>query len=159
MKRGLLLLLCAWCCETFASPSIATSQAMLRALNKQTGRASDITVIVGEATLFDSIAIEVKACFTAPDFETPENSVFVRMLEVPSGARGASSGKIRGRQIFSGWMFSSSPSLSALEHPNYDIWLISCGKALAVQPVAAAAPAPAVAAEEDLTPPVGAGED
>jgi len=109
-----------------AAPTIATSEAHLRALNKQTGRASDITISVGDATLFESIAIEVKACYTAPDFETPENSVFVRILEVSGGAKGVGSGKVRGRQIFSGWMFGSSPSLSALEHPNYDIWLISC---------------------------------
>ena len=31
-----------------------------------------------------------------------------------------------GKIIFSGWMFSSNPSLSAMEHPNYDIWLLEC---------------------------------
>ena len=29
-------------------------------------------------------------------------------------------------QIFSGWMFASSPGLSALEHPVYDVWVIDC---------------------------------
>lgn len=28
--------------------------------------------------------------------------------------------------IFSGWMFASSPALSALQHPIYDIWVIDC---------------------------------
>lgn len=28
--------------------------------------------------------------------------------------------------LFSGWMFSSSPGLSALEHPVYDVWVIRC---------------------------------
>ena len=28
--------------------------------------------------------------------------------------------------VFSGWMFSSSPPLNALEHPVYDIWVLSC---------------------------------
>lgn len=28
--------------------------------------------------------------------------------------------------IFSGWMFASSPALSALQHPVYDIWVIDC---------------------------------
>ena len=27
---------------------------------------------------------------------------------------------------FSGWMFASSPALSALDHPRYDVWVVSC---------------------------------
>ena len=29
-------------------------------------------------------------------------------------------------QIFNGWMFASSPALSALEHPVYDVWVLDC---------------------------------
>jgi hypothetical protein len=28
--------------------------------------------------------------------------------------------------IFSGWMFASSPGLSAMDHPIYDVWVIDC---------------------------------
>lgn len=28
--------------------------------------------------------------------------------------------------VFSGWMIASSPALSALEHPRYDIWVLRC---------------------------------
>lgn len=31
-----------------------------------------------------------------------------------------------GLNIFRGWMFASSPALNALEHPVYDVWVISC---------------------------------
>ena len=27
---------------------------------------------------------------------------------------------------FSGWMFASSPALSFLDHPRYDVWVVSC---------------------------------
>ena len=30
---------------------------------------------------------------------------------------------------FSGWMFASSPALSALDHPRYDVWVVSCSSA------------------------------
>ena len=30
------------------------------------------------------------------------------------------------RWIFSGWMFASSPALSAMNHPVYDVWVIDC---------------------------------
>ena len=29
-------------------------------------------------------------------------------------------------RLFTGWMFASSPALSALEHPVYDVWVIDC---------------------------------
>ena len=31
--------------------------------------------------------------------------------------------------LFTGWMFASSPALSAVEHPVYDVWVIDCKKA------------------------------
>lgn len=31
-----------------------------------------------------------------------------------------------GEAIFKGWMFASSPSLNALQHPTYDVWVIAC---------------------------------
>jgi hypothetical protein len=37
-------------------------------------------------------------------------------------------------RIFSGWMFSSSPALSALEDPIYDVSVLSCNAASAASP-------------------------
>ena len=34
--------------------------------------------------------------------------------------------KLINKYVFQGWMFSSSPSLSSLEHPINDIWLLNC---------------------------------
>lgn len=31
-----------------------------------------------------------------------------------------------GEAIFKGWMFASSPSINAMEHPTYDVWVIAC---------------------------------
>ena len=28
--------------------------------------------------------------------------------------------------VFNGWTFSSSPSLKPIDHPVYDLWLVSC---------------------------------
>ena len=35
----------------------------------------------------------------------------------------------RPRDVFTGWMFASSPAVSALEHPVYDVWVVDCMKA------------------------------
>lgn len=34
--------------------------------------------------------------------------------------------EIFGDAVFKGWMFASTPSLNALEHPTYDVWVIDC---------------------------------
>ncbi len=52
----------------------------------------------------------------SPDTPAPE------VLEGPQA---------EGINIFRGWMFASSPALNALEHPVYDVWVISCATRLA----------------------------
>jgi len=36
--------------------------------------------------------------------------------------------------VFSGWMFSSSPAVSALDHPVFDIWVLRCVDELLAEP-------------------------
>ena len=126
-SRAAFLFLLIFICNinVFAAPTIATQTAVVRALNKQTGRATDITIPVGSAQMFENLAIEVKACYAAPEYEAPESAAFLRVVEARNPAGG---NKVAGRLVFSGWVFSSSPSLSAMEHPIHDIWVIKCGK-------------------------------
>ncbi|PZO87150.1 MAG: hypothetical protein DI626_04710, partial [Micavibrio aeruginosavorus] len=35
-------------------------------------------------------------------------------------------GKKTSEWSFSGWMFASSPALSAMDHPVYDVWVLDC---------------------------------
>ncbi|MEE9208857.1 MAG: DUF2155 domain-containing protein, partial [Kiloniellales bacterium] len=39
-------------------------------------------------------------------------------------------------QVFSGWMFASSPAVSAMEHPVYDVWVIDCRMIAPPEPAA-----------------------
>ena len=58
----------------------------------------------------------------APPTEAPENAAFLEIRDVgPAGD---------GSVVFSGWMFASSPALSALEHPVYDVWVVECAEPL-----------------------------
>ncbi|MEM7046216.1 MAG: DUF2155 domain-containing protein [Pseudomonadota bacterium] len=95
--------------------------AILRLLDKSTAKTSQVTVPVGKMTQFRSIRIKVHACRTKQDIlpagEQPENAAFLEVLDETSGGI---------RIIFSGWMFTLSPSLSSLEHPIYDVWLNRC---------------------------------
>jgi hypothetical protein len=46
--------------------------------------------------------------------------------------------------VFSGWMVASSPALSALDHPRYDVWVLNC-----IYPQSEAPPEVAPDAPED----------
>lgn len=130
MKKTLSILICLTFIfisnNSFAFTNIPQNKATIRALNKQTGRTKDIEIPVGEQTIFENILIDMKACFTRPEDETPEETSFVQITEINTGFKEELSSVKKGKVIFSGWMFSSSPSLVAMEHPNYDIWLLEC---------------------------------
>ena len=54
----------------------------------------------------------------APPEEPPESAVFVEIVDVRPDSPSV--------PLFTGWMFASSPAVSALEHPVYDVWVIDC---------------------------------
>lgn len=96
---------------------VSLEQVVLRGLDKVTGRISTMTVNVGEKARFGALDIYVRVCFAHPPEETPENAAYLDIVEnKPEGQL----------KLFSGWMFSSSPALSAMEHPVFDVWVIRC---------------------------------
>lgn len=100
--------------------------AVLQGLDKVTARVSRIEAPVGETVRFGTLEIIARTCDKRPPEEAPESSAFLDVWEVRSGASSES--------VFRGWMFSSSPALSPLEHPVYDVWVIDCRNAPSAAP-------------------------
>lgn len=100
--------------------------AVLQGLDKITARTESLRLPMGELVAYGTLRITARACLTTPPTEAPESAVFLEILEVDPGAATESR--------FSGWMFASSPSLSALEHPVYDVWLVACAEPLEPDP-------------------------
>jgi len=97
----------------------------LNGLDKITGRILSFDAPVDEATPFGALQIIARTCHKRPPEETPETSAYLEIADAgpaTSGARAPASAP----PIFAGWMFASSPALSALEHPIYDVWVIDC---------------------------------
>lgn len=94
--------------------------AVLRTLDKVTARVNTIEVPVGSSAELGALQVTVRACDKRPPEETPESAAFLEIQETKEGEPA--------KTVFSGWMFASSPSLSALEHPVYDIWVVDCVK-------------------------------
>ena len=108
-------------CAAF-TPASATDITMngvvLGALDKVTARVQNVSGKVGAPMKFGTLEIVARTCVTHPPEETPENAAFIEVFEQQPGRQRA--------KVFSGWMFSSNPALSALDHPVYDIWVLRC---------------------------------
>ena len=87
----------------------------LRGLDALAGRAVDIEVPVGEVVRFGRLEILAEACRVPRDNPAADAYAFLKIRDVRETS-----------PRFSGWMFASSPALSALDHPRYDVWVTSC---------------------------------
>jgi hypothetical protein len=103
-----------------SSPANAAIVAILQGLDKTTARISTIEAPIGQSVQFGVLRIVVRACIKRPPEEPPETSAFLEIDEVRPGDEG------KPQRLFSGWMFKSSPALSALEHPVYDVGVLDC---------------------------------
>jgi hypothetical protein len=102
-----------------AAPAAANTTAVLQGLDKITARISRLEAPVEQPVRFGTLTIVVRACNKRPPEEPPESAAFLEIDEKRPG-------DTETRRIFSGWMFASSPALSAMEHPVYDIGVLNC---------------------------------
>lgn len=110
-----------------ASPAHAAAGARLRGLDKISGQARDFVAPLNRPVMFGSLSIVVRACEQRPPEETPpETSAYLTITQGHSASAKATEAPGGSVEVFSGWMFASSPGLNALEHPTYDVWVISC---------------------------------
>lgn len=92
--------------------------AVLRALDKVTARVSTLPVPLHQAVAFGTLEIVARHCDKRPPEEAPEAAAFLEIWEVRPAQLPMT--------LFKGWMFASSPGLSAISHPIYDVWVLDC---------------------------------
>jgi hypothetical protein len=111
MKK-LFFLLILWVFPVFGA-TIPTDAVILQGMDNVTGRVKELSLPVGSSIDFGELTITVDKCLTKTPEETPENAAFLRIVQAD-------------KELFSGWMFSSNPAISAMEDPVYDVWVVSC---------------------------------
>lgn len=123
--RNLILscaLIAGWGCLSGVSPAYAVMQDLpvikLQSIDKITGRTLTFEARVGSTVKYGPLYIKVQACRKAPPIERPESAAFLQIWEMTS--------EKDSKWVFSGWMFASSPALSAMDHPIYDVWVLDC---------------------------------
>jgi hypothetical protein len=96
---------------------------VLRTIDKLSARTHTFDIPVDKTVKFgNSLFIKARACRKASPLDKPESTAFLQIWERKPSEKTS-------HWLFSGWMFASSPSLSSLDHPVYDVWVIECKNA------------------------------
>ena len=92
--------------------------AELQGLDKVTARTQRFYAPVGESTRFGTLEITVGDCLVNVPEAPPESVAYLSIVDHKPGQAA--------EKLFAGWMFASTPSLSALDHGVYDVRVLSC---------------------------------
>jgi hypothetical protein len=91
------------------------SAGRLRVLDKITGVVTDLALALGESAVVGHLTITLGDCRFPTD--NPAGDAFGELTI---------SYDVAATPIFVGWMIASAPALNALDHPRYDVWMLSC---------------------------------
>ena len=88
-------------------------------LDKITAKTSNLSLKLGEIKRFGLLEIKVIKCGKVESEDKKDEAAYIQVKDVSD----TNNEKIF---VFNGWTFSSTPYLQPLDHPVYDIWLVSC---------------------------------
>ncbi|MFO1158301.1 MAG: DUF2155 domain-containing protein [Reyranellaceae bacterium] len=92
--------------------------AELQGLDKVTARTQRFVAPVGQSTRFGTLEITVGDCLVNVPEAPPESVAYLTIVDHKPGQPE--------EKLFAGWMFASTPSLSALDHGVYDVRVLAC---------------------------------
>jgi hypothetical protein len=115
LRSLLILALVAGAPAVFAQELREAPGAELRWLDKLTGASADVELVRGQSAQWGRLTIRLDACRYPAD--NPGAEAFAHVTILDSNATDP---------VFTGWMIATSPALSALDHPRYDVWVLRC---------------------------------
>jgi hypothetical protein len=92
--------------------------AELQGLDKVTARTQRFYAPIGETTRFGTLEVTVGDCLVNTPDAPPESVAYLTIVDHKPGQTE--------EKLFAGWMFASTPSLSALDHGVYDVRVLAC---------------------------------
>ena len=102
---------------TVSAETIEKKYASFKLLNKTTNKVSTKDILVSSKISWETLNIEVLYCGSTPPSEIPEDYVLIDVYDSINNEN---------TNIYKGWMISSSPDVTPLENPIYDLWLVDC---------------------------------
>ena len=94
----------------------------LQTLDKITARIATTDARLSQPMRFGTLEITAFHCAYRPPEESPEDAAFLSVRDVGHDPT------IAPKIVFTGWVFSSSPAISGLEHAVYDVTLLRCDR-------------------------------
>lgn len=104
--------------EEATQEALKIGRAELIILNKITAKSARVNLALGEVRFFGNLSVEVHRCIKNPDPLDNNNFMLLSAFDHKIDDDNVS--------IFHGWMLSSNPSVSTLEHPVYEIFPVNC---------------------------------
>ena len=89
------------------------------ALDKITAKTSDINLFLGETKKFGLLEIKALKCGNVESQSDQGQAAYIQVKDLSNNLNNQIF-------VFNGWTFSSSTTLNPLDHPVYDLWLVSC---------------------------------
>ena len=102
---------------TVSAETIEKKYASFKLLNKTTNKVSTKDILVSSKISWETLKIEVLYCGSTPPTAIPEDYVLIDVYDTINNEN---------TNIYKGWMISSSPDVTPLENPIYDLWLVDC---------------------------------
>jgi hypothetical protein len=119
MNLGLLklFLIVLFFSKQLLSEPLQMQYANFKLLDKISNILTEKTIAVNNSDSIETLNIKVYSCFTESPDEIPEDYVLIDVKD---------NFQDEDKSIYKGWMISSSPDVTPLEHPIYDLWLLGC---------------------------------
>ena len=100
-----------------SAETIEKKYAFFKLLNKSTNKVSQKVIKINSKITWETLNIEVLYCASTPPNEIPEDYVLIDVYDKINN---------NSKNIYRGWMISSSPDVTPIENPIYDLWLVDC---------------------------------
>lgn len=113
MIRPLALAIGLVWAQAAAAEIVVAPGGILRVQDKMTGIVSDYDMATAQSQSVGRLLVTLDECRYPSDLPTGEAFAHITIAD----------GAV---DLFKGWMVASSPALSALDHPRYDVWVLRC---------------------------------
>jgi hypothetical protein len=101
------------------TPTSNKASINILGLDKITAKTTELNIKLGETKKFGLLEIKAIRCGKLKSVEQPGEAAYIQIKDLSDN----NNEKVF---VFNGWTFSSSKSLQPIDHPVYDVWLISC---------------------------------
>ena len=91
----------------------------LKVLDKITAKTSAIKLAVGEKKFFGSLEIKALKCQLSENNDFTDTVAYLQVKDLLTKDNNQVF-------LFNGWTFTSNPTFQSIEHPIYELWIISC---------------------------------